>query len=183
MTEWTKISRDANQRLSPRYWANGKSVWDADIGDRQLEVLDIAITINAEAPEHIYRRLKARSVLIRDRVYAVDGRRVQWARSYLPTEVTVGTRLEGEDTGPGGTLARLSELGYEPSAFYEEVTFGAAMEQEQVKLQIEPAEGIARIVRSAVLRGGEVVEVTDMRLVASAYRFRWGWAVEAQIAR
>jgi GntR family transcriptional regulator len=176
VTEWTKISRNANERLSSRYWANGESVWTADIGDRQLEVLDIVVTADAEPPEHIYRRLKARAVLIRDRVYAVDGRRVQWARSYLPTEVTAGTVLEAEDTGPGGTLARLSELGYEPTAFYEEVTFGAAMESEQAKLQVEASEGVARIVRSAVLRGGRVVEVADMRLVASAYRFRWGWS-------
>jgi GntR family transcriptional regulator len=93
----------------------------------------------------------------------------------LPATVAAGTRLEAEDTGPGGTLARLSELGYEPASFYEEVTFGTAMDSEQAKLQIGAAEGVARIVRSALLPGGAVIEVADMRLVASAYRFRWGW--------
>ncbi len=171
MTEWTRIFRDANARLSPARWANGKTVWSADVGDRQLEVVDITVTANAVAPEHIYLGLKTREVLIRDRVYVVDGRRVQWARSYLPAEVTAGTRLEDVDTGPGGTLARLSELGCEPTLFVEDMEVGFPDERERTKLAIGEAEPVCRIDRIA-LAGDDAVEFTVMTLVGAAYKFR-----------
>jgi len=48
-------------------------------------------------------------VLVRDRIMFADDEPVQLATSYLPRDITRGTVIENEDTGPGGVYARLEE--------------------------------------------------------------------------
>lgn len=177
MTDFPRILRDANARLSAELRNTGRSVWSVDVGDRELEVLDLSVAYWA-APDGVAEALGTARALLRDRVFAVDGRRVCWARSWLPADITDGTRLEQDDTGPGGTPARLAQLGHEMVTFVEDVEF---VERENVtgeewdKLGLDELTGVARVVRRSADAGGRVVEVADMRMVASAYRFRWPW--------
>jgi GntR family transcriptional regulator len=179
VTEFEPILRNANARMSRQLRIDGQSIWSADIGDRHLEVLDLTVDRADDAPEHVAELLGTHSVVVRDRVYAVDGRRVQWARSYLPAELVAGTRIELEDTEPGGTFARLAEIGFEPAPpFVEDVEFIDAVfvsEEERAKLAIGRADSVVQIRRRNATAKGRLVEVTDMRLVASAYRFRWAF--------
>ena len=181
MTDFQPILRDANARLSTEWRAAGKSVWSADVGERQLEVLDQAVSyIDDEyAPAGLSEVFGTERLIVRDRVYAVDGRRVCWARAYLPAELAEGNPIGSLDTGPGGTPARLAELGHELVSFVEDVEF---VEPEYVaggerdRLQLDNTAGLVMIERRSADASGQVVEVTDMRMVASAYRFRWAWA-------
>lgn len=180
MTDFQPILRDANARLSAELRAAGKSVWSADVGDRQLEVLDQGVSYvdDEDAPAGLANVLGTERLIVRDRVYAVDGRRVCWARSYLPAELAEGNPIGSLDTGPGGTPARLAELGHELVSFVEDVEF---IEREYVaagernKLELDNTAGIVLVERRSADASGRVVEVTDMRMVASAYRLRWGW--------
>lgn len=177
MTDFEPILRDANARLSAEVRAVGKSVWSSDVGDRQLEVLELTIGYAEDVPDEDARDL-GKTAIVRDRVYAVDDRRVCWARSFVPTELAKGTPIGSLDTGPGGTPARLVELGHELVSFVEDVEF---VERENVtaeerdKLGIDDMTGVVRIVRRNADATGRVVEVTDMRLVAGAYQLRWAW--------
>lgn len=182
MTElFLPILRDANARLSAELRAAGRSIWSADAGTRLVEVLDLAVSRTYDPPAFVEELLGTSAVVVRDRVYAVDGRRVQWARSYLPAELVAGTRIELEDTGPGGTFARLAEIGFEPvPPFVEDVEIvepGDVELFEREKLAIGTDVSVVRILRTNATTGHRVVEVTDMRLVAAAYRFRWSFSV------
>lgn len=177
MTDFQPILRDANRRLSAKIRATGQSVWSADIGGRELEVLDLAVAYWA-APDDVAQALGIARTLLRDRVFAVDGRRVCWARTWLPADITEGTQLEREATGDGGAPARLAELGHELVSFVEDVEFDEredVMAEERDKLGIDDMTAVVRIVRRSADASGRVIEVADMRLVATAYRFRWAW--------
>lgn len=180
MTDFEPILRDANVRLSAELRAAGKSVWSADVGDRQLEVLNQAVSYvdNGDVPAGLVEVLGTARLIVRDRVYAVDGRHVCWARSYLPAELAEGNPIGSLDTGSGGTPARLAELGHELVSFVEDVEFVEREDvtaEERDKLGIDEMTAVVRIVRRNADRAGRLVEVTDMRLVASAYQFRWAW--------
>jgi GntR family transcriptional regulator len=174
------VVRDANRRLSAGLRAAGQSVWSADAGDRQLDVLEVSVSYveDEDVPDGFAETLGAGRLIVRDRVYAVDGRRLCWARSYLPAVLAEGNPMGSLDTGPGGTPARLAELGHELVSFVEDVEFVEredVTDEEQAALGIDSATAVARVVRRSADANGLVVEVTDMRLVASAYVFRWAW--------
>lgn len=175
MTTWTPILRDGNARLSAELRDAGRSVWSADVGERRLEVLDLTVSAEYDIPEYVADTFGTARVFVRDRVYAVDGRRVQWARSYLPADLVEGTVIGALDTGPGGVPARLAELGHAPARFVEEVQFALPDAREQAKLAIGAWEPVVHIDRLAVTATGVVVEVAEMVLVNSAYRFRWAF--------
>lgn len=176
MTDFHPILRDANRRLSAELRAAGQSVWSADVGGRELEVLNLTVSY-VEDPPAVAAPLGVTNLIIRDRVYAVDGRRACWARSYLPAEFA--EHIGDLDTGPGGTPARLADLGHEMVTFVEDVEFVEredVLDVERDKLGIDEMTAVARVVRRSADAAGRVVEVADMRIVASAYRFRWSWA-------
>lgn len=178
MTDFEPILRDANHRLSAELRAAGQSAWSADVGDRDLYVeLSWVGLSDSKPPSGAADLLGADQLLVRDRTYVVDGRRVCWARSYFDYDLVSGTRIADPDSGPGGVHARLAELGLEPVAFVEDVEFAAeATGSEMRELKDFSRPPMARITRRALTAEERVVEVADMRMVASAYRFRWGWS-------
>ena len=175
--DFEPIFRDANHRLSVAVRTSGQSVWAADADGRRVDVLDLTVSYWT-APEDIADNLGTSRVLLRDRVYAVDGRRVCWAKSWLPAAVVEGTVIEQVNTGPGGTPARLAELGCELVKFTEDVEFTEAVDvpaEVRDKLDVDDHTSAVRIVRWNATAEGRVVEATYMWMVASAYRFRWSW--------
>lgn len=176
--QWKQILRDANKRLSAGQWGTGRSIWDADIKDRNLVPEDVKvyrIKPAKDVPTFVADALGTRKVLVRDRVYTVDGRRVMWARSYLPLDIVAGTRIEDPDTGEGGTFARLAELGFAPELFTEDLEARRPTPDELEKLRINLGEPVARVVRLNTTAEGRIVEVTDMTAVGEAYVFRWSF--------
>lgn len=180
MTDFQPILRDANRRLSAELRDAGQSVWSVDAGDRKLDVLELAVSyVDDEDMEELADAPDGTRLIVRDRVYAVDGRRICWARSYLPAGLADGNPIGSLNTGPGGTPARLAELGHELVTFTEDVEFVErenVLDEERDKLSIDEMTGVVRIVRRNLDAARQVVEMTDMRLVASAYQLRWSWS-------
>jgi GntR family transcriptional regulator len=114
-------------------------------------------------------------VLTRARRFTVEDRPVQLATSYLPLDVTGGTRIERKDPGPGGIYARLAEIGHAPVRFTERVTARAPRPEEADGLALEsPVAGqVIEIVRHAYAADDRCVEVTVMVLDASAYELEY----------
>lgn len=176
--EWRPIVRDAAARLSHKQWKRGLSVWQADVGDRDMQVVtEVRVTGAASVPAEVRELLDAPRYLVRDRVFTVDKQRVQLAQSYLDAAVVGGTQIAEVDTGAGGTFARLAELGLEPVLFCEDVRArfprGVA---ETGALRIGQRRIVLDVWRAAATREERVVEVTRMLMVADAYvlRYRFG---------
>lgn len=168
---WRPIVRNALKRLRTSQWGEGRSIWDVDIDDRDLEAVDVQIE-HIPAPADVAHLLdieEGRLVYRRNRKYLVDGVAVMRSASYIPEDLARGTRITQVDSGPGGTYARLREAGHGPVKFREELRCRMPSAAEAEDLGLAAATPVVEMCRSAQRVDGRVVEVNRMILDASRY--------------
>lgn len=171
VAEWRPIVRNALKRLSATQWGEGRSMWDVDIDDRQLEARDVQIEL-IDAPADVARALdleEGEPVWKRNRRYAVEGEVVMRATSYIPDDLARGTRITQIDSGPGGTYARLREAGHGPVQFREQLRCRLATPAEVDDLHLAAGAPVVEQHRSAMRADGRVVEINRMVLDASRF--------------
>lgn len=125
----------------------------------------------AEAPRQIGRLLNLEpgaAVIVRSRKFVVEDRPVQIATSYLPADLVRDTAIAQPNTGPGGSYARLAELGAEPVAFAEELRARMPGEEERAALNLAAGTPVLEICRTAFTEDERPVEVNQMLLDRSA---------------
>ncbi|MFQ6850285.1 GntR family transcriptional regulator [Streptomyces sp. 35M1] len=165
------LRRRGIPRLMREQWGSGRSVWDADLGDRDLAVDQVEVRDGA-APENVTRVLgleEGERVWLRSRRFVLDGKPVLLSTSYLPASLVAGSAITQPDTGPGGIYARLAELGYGPVHFREEIRSRMPLPEEAAKLSLPAGTPVMLICRTAFAEEGRVVEVNEMVLDAAAY--------------
>ncbi|NED88210.1 UTRA domain-containing protein, partial [Streptomyces sp. SID11233] len=69
-----------------------------------------------------------------------------------------------EDTGPGGTYARLAEIGAKPVRFVEELRSRMPSREETERLRLSEGTPVVEIYRTALTEEGRAVEVNRMLL-------------------
>ena len=119
--DFTPVIRSALTRLSHERWSAGASIWSANADGRDITVSTTVTEI--PVPERIAPLLALEDdqlVCVRARRFVLDDKPVQLSTSYLPSSIVAGSPIAQEDTGPGGTYARLAELGHAPAHFREE---------------------------------------------------------------
>ena len=165
------IRRHGSERLSRERWGTGRDVWASDVQERRPQVDPILVTRTAVPPEiaSLLDVEPGSTVVLRDRRYVVDGRPVQLARSYVPLDLAVGTRIEERDTGPGGVYARLDEMGHGPEHFRETLRARMPSPEELNALDLPAGTPVIEIVRTALDATGRAVEVNVMILDSSCY--------------
>lgn len=169
--EFRPIRRVGNRRLAKEGWGSGRSIWSADLGDREFTVADLKV-YEAEPPRQIARMLEIEAsepVIVRSRRFLVEGEPVQAANSYLPAELVRGSAITQPDTGPGGTPARLADLGFAPVRFTEELRARMPSQQERELLALSEGTPVVEICRTAFTDEGRAVEVTQMLLDGGVY--------------
>ncbi|MEU9066939.1 GntR family transcriptional regulator [Streptomyces sp. NPDC048306] len=169
--EFRPLRRRGIQRLAQQQWGNGRSIWSADIGNRSLEVDQVTVSEEA-APEGVAAVLdlaRGESVCVRRRRFVLDGKPVLLATSYLPAALVAGSAITQEDTGQGGTYARLAELGYGPVHFREEVRSRMPSRDEATRLSLSAGTPVILVCRTAFTDAGRPVEVNEMTLDAASY--------------
>ncbi|MGI5337801.1 GntR family transcriptional regulator [Streptomyces sp. CA-181903] len=165
------IRRRGIPRLSSARWGSGRSIWSGDIEDRTL-VVDRLEVAQRPAPGPVAEQLgvpEGEPVRVRSRRYVLDGKPVLFSVSYLPAELVAGTSVESEDTGPGGTYARLAELGHRPVRFREEIRSRMPSGEEAESLDLAPGTPVVLICRTAFTGEGRAVEVNEMTLDSASY--------------
>ncbi|GHF04106.1 GntR family transcriptional regulator [Streptomyces griseoluteus] len=165
------LRRRGIQRLSQQQWGSDRSIWSADIENRELEVDQVTVSEEA-APDRISAVLGLaddETVCVRRRRFVLDGKAVLLATSYLPSSVVAGPAITQEDTGPGGTYARLAELGYKPVHFREEIRSRMPSKDEAAQLSMSPGTPVIHICRTAFADEGRPVEINEMTLDAASY--------------
>lgn len=169
--EFKPLRRRGIQRLAQEQWGSGRSIWSADIEDRSLTVDQVDVREEA-ATERVAGALDVPSgspVCVRSRRFVLDGKPVLLATSYLPSEIVEGSAITQEDTGPGGTYARLAELGYKPVHFREEIRCRMPSAGEAERLSLSMGTPVILIVRTAFAEEGRAVEVNEMTLDSASY--------------
>ncbi|GEL18662.1 GntR family transcriptional regulator [Pseudonocardia asaccharolytica] len=111
-------------------------------------------------------------VLVRDRVMFADDQAVQLATSSLPRDLTAGTLVEQEDTGPGGIYARLEEAGHVLTHFDETVRIGRATEHEADRLDVPVGAAVYRI-RRITHTATRPVEINIITAVGERYELHY----------
>lgn len=169
------VIRNGIQRLSGPTWPDGKSVWGQEAEGRSLAVDGVQVR-EGDAPGRAAILLgldDGERVIIRDRRYLLDGKPVLLARSYLPASLVSGSRITQPDTGPGGTYARLADLGYPPARFREDLRARMPEPGEASALDLPAGTPVIEVIRTAYTSDGQPVEVSEMTADASAYVFRY----------
>ncbi|MFI7321613.1 GntR family transcriptional regulator [Streptomyces venezuelae] len=165
------LRRRGIQRLAEQQWGNGRSIWAADLENRSLEVDQITVS-EEPAPERIGAVLELAAdepVCVRRRRFVLDGKPVLLATSYLPMPLVAGSAITREDTGEGGTYARLADLGHKPVHFREEVRSRMPSKDEVARLSMSEGTPVILICRTAFTAEGRPVEVNEMTLDAASY--------------
>lgn len=174
-----RITRHSPERLAKTQWASGQPIHDSDTGTRP-RVVDIVVA-EQPAPDEVAAALGItpnQPVLTRSRRFLIEGRPVQLATSHLPLDIVGGTRIAYTDTGPGGTYARLAELGHAPVRFTERLTARAPRPEEVDRLALTSSVGslVIEIIREAYTAADRCVEVNHMILDATAYVLEYHFA-------
>ncbi|MEU4165141.1 UTRA domain-containing protein, partial [Actinoplanes sp. NPDC026670] len=131
------------------------------------------------APAVVAERFKIPTgtpVWVRRRTTLVDDRPNQLADSYFELGVVKGTQIQDEDTGPGGSFARLEDAGYELDEIAEEWAVRMPTGPESAALRLPAGTPVVDLTRTTYDVTGRPVEVMlaviagDM--VEMSYRFK-----------
>lgn len=167
------LRRRGIPRLAHDHWGSGRSVWSADIEDRALMIDQLEVTPAAPAGARVARVLGLDSpdapVCVRSRRFVLDERPVLLSVSYLPAALAAGTAIAEPETGPGGTYARLAELGHGPVHFREEIRCRMPTAEESTRLALEFGTPVILIGRTALTEAGVPVELNEMTLDSASY--------------
>lgn len=172
------IRRNATERLASSVWGIGRSIWGVDIESRPMDTANLRVE-EIEPPERIagcFGLGAGETVWMRDRDYLVEGRAVQRATSYLPTSIVAGSAITEPNSGPGGTYARLADLGHAPARFREELQVRMPLADEATRLGLAAGTPVILIARTAFDATGRPVEVNEMLLDASSYLLQYDFA-------
>ncbi|NUS15027.1 MAG: GntR family transcriptional regulator [Streptomyces sp.] len=166
--EFRPIRRRGIERLAREQWGGGRSVWEADVAERELTV-EVGEIAEAEAPDAVAAVLGTGAVWLRRRRFVLEGKPVLLSVSYFPADLVAGTRVTAEDTGPGGVYARLAELGHGPVRFREEIRSRMPSADEARRLSLAAGTPVVLVCRTAFTADGSPVEVNEMVLDSAAY--------------
>ncbi|MFF8811927.1 GntR family transcriptional regulator [Streptomyces pactum] len=165
------LRRQSVQRLAREGWGAGKSIWSTETSGRDLAIDQVTVG-EQPAPERVAGLLGVEAgavVCLRSRRFVLDRRPVLLSDSYLPAVLVAGSAITRPNTGPGGTYARLAELGHAPVRFREEVRSRIITDEEAVRLELASGTPVLLVCRTAFTDSGHAVEVNEMVMDAAAY--------------
>jgi GntR family transcriptional regulator len=167
------VRRLASDRFAQRHRKEGKAAFLAEAEESGAHPdVDMIRVTTGKPPVDVagLLSLPARSkTVIRSRRYLLDGRPVETAVSYIPTELAEGTAITEPNPGPGGIYARLEESGHTLERFTEEVSARMPTPDEARVLALPPGVPVFRLVRTAYDTADRPVEVCDTIMASDAY--------------
>ncbi|QFU92732.1 GntR family transcriptional regulator [Amycolatopsis sp. YIM 10] len=167
------VRRVASDRFARKHRQAGKAAFLADAEKLGYQPSVDRIQVRREtAPPMVAERLRVDpddEVVVRDRRYLANGRPIEMATSYVPTELAEGTQILEINPGPGGIYARLEERGHKLASFTEEVTARMPNSREVRELGLPEGAPVLTVIRTAFDTDGAVVEVCDIVKAASSY--------------
>lgn len=118
------------------------------------------------------------SVLSRARHMTADDVPVQLATSYIPGEIAFNSPLENVDTGAGGMISRLAEMGYAQAEVTEEINVRTPTPEEIEQLQLTEDARVYELLHVARTAEGRAVEVAVHVMPTHQWTLRYGWTLD-----
>lgn len=180
----TKIHRDATSRYSKvaREAAGSRGAFDTEIRNLGMAPKTVSKIDRVQPPEKVAKLLnvtrRGLSTVMRERTMYADNTVVQIATSYFPGDLAFGTALEQQDTGPGGSISRLAELGHAQTSMTELLEVRMPEKAEAVILSIPADRAVVEITHIGRTTEGRAVEVCLHVVPANLWEFSYSWSVE-----
>lgn len=180
----TKIYRSSTSRYARSARETGQSRGAFDTEIRRLGMVpQTSVTISRERPPARVASLlevssRAKSVLVRDRTMSADGTVVQLAASYFPGSIAFGTQIEQLDTGPGGSLSRLAELGHKQVEITEDIDVRKPTKNEASRLSIPVDRPVYEITHVGRTAAGQAVEVAIHIAPTTLWTLSYTWPID-----
>jgi GntR family transcriptional regulator len=167
------VRRLASDRFARKHREAGVAAFGAEAEKSgYVPCVDRIDVIRMTVPADMAERLRVApdsTVVRRARRYLANGRPVQAATSYIPLPFAENTKIEQDDTGPGGIYARLEDNGHTLARFTEEVGARMPNAEERNVLEIGSGVPVLTVLRTAYDTDDVAVEVCDTVKVAAAY--------------
>jgi GntR family transcriptional regulator len=164
------LLRHGSRRLSRAQWGEGgPGIAAADAAGRETRD-EVEVELGADPPPDAAEVFGPGPVTVRRRRRFLEDRPVLLSISWLPARLTAGTLIEQADSGPGGSYARLADIGQAPVRFTERVETRLATEEEAAALRLPQPSAVFEITRHAITAEGATVEVNRMILDGSIYK-------------
>jgi GntR family transcriptional regulator len=176
------VQRIGRSRLSRRERSESRGTFmtDAHVNNFTPRV---EVTVHVEDADERIAQLLAidpgTPVAVRERVMFADDVPVQLAVSRLPRDLTEGTAIEQDNTGPGGIYARLEDNGHPLDHYTEFVTARLPNSEEATALHLNPGTPVLAVTRVAITRSGRAAEVNDMVLPGDRYELMYELPADA----
>lgn len=166
---------------SARESGQNRGAFDGEI--RHLGMVPSVIThVSREIPPadaaEVLDLAEGQQCLVRRRKMYANDQPVQFAPSYIPLDIAGGTQLEQEDTGPGGTIARMRDLGHAQVRITESVRARRATAEESAFLQLESDQPVIEILHIGWTKDDRAVEVGVWAVPASGWVLDYGWPLD-----
>ncbi|MEV0216508.1 GntR family transcriptional regulator [Micromonospora sp. NPDC050695] len=172
--------RHGIDRYAKSRWRSGRAILTAEAEDQGHTAGQLLRELaETPAPAAVAERFKiplGTSVWVRRRTTFVDDRPNQLADSYFELSLVKGTQIQNENTGPGGSYARIEELGVELDEIAEDWSVRMPTGPESAALRLPAGTPVVDLARTTFDTTGRPVEVMlaviagDM--VEMSYRFK-----------
>lgn len=174
--------RHGFERYSRSRWSgDGQPILIAETARQGLtarqEIRELA---EVPAPEAVAERLGVpvgTVVWVRRRTTFIEDRTHQLADSYYPLDLVEGTRVRKENTGPGGSFARLEETGIRLSEIREELAARMPTATESSALGLPPGTPVVELTRTTFETAGRAVEVMCAVIAADMSTFDYRFPI------
>jgi GntR family transcriptional regulator len=160
------IHRNPSLRYSKaaRERAGARGAYDAEVRALGMEPRSDKTIRDAVPPANVADILgvdaDSASTVVHARVMWADDTITQLADSYLPKDLAEGTVLSQIDTGPGGMISRMAELGFAQVEITESIQGRPATPEEARALQITEDQHVYVVTHVGRTAEGRAVEVT-----------------------
>ncbi|MGC5401739.1 GntR family transcriptional regulator [Streptomyces sp. DT20] len=197
-----KITRDGTSRYQPAARSEGQA---RGAFAAELKRLGLAYKV-ASSPTEIARVIPPKAVSdefglqdsdkvlsrlrvmkagrVSDSVDPSEGFPVQIAVSYFPADISFGTVLEQQDTGPGGSKSRLADLGFAPARIEEflevrrPLDCGVGGLNEPSALSIADDQQVYELLHITRTDEARSVEVAIHVMPTNLWRLSYGWNID-----
>jgi GntR family transcriptional regulator len=183
VTKIPPIARNAVARYSRemRESADGRGAFDTEI--RRLGMTPKSeMTVSRVEPPEVAREILGTEaggqVVVRARRMYADDTPVQLADSYIPLDIAGGTVLEETDSGPGGMLSRLAELGHAQVRITERIRVRPPTPAEASFLGLSEDQRVYEVAHTGWTAEGRPVEVCIHTMPTHLWLLDFEWPAD-----
>lgn len=170
------------RNATTRYAARGEGTGAGEVEIRKLNLhsrTEYGEIGRTTPPADVAQTLGMRrneSALVRRRLFYADDHPTQIADSYYPWSLVKDCApLLQADTGTGGSLARLTDIGYPPLRYSEEIDVRMPTPAEQQRLDLDASQPVFRIWHVAHTHKQRPIEVAVHVMPGHLWTLRYEW--------